>query len=169
MRYSRFLAASLAAAATVAGSTAPAGAVVVGQDAPACLAGKPSILVRVTGFKKTTGEVKVSLYDSNPRRYLASKGKIRKVLVPVNGRQALDVCIAVPRPGRYAIAVHHDINHSGRKDRQDGGGYSNNPRVTVTSLKPSFDKTAVTVGSSVTRVPVRLLYLNGFSIGPAHS
>ncbi len=153
---------------TLAGP-APLRAGIVGQDAQACASGKPSILVRVTGFKEPTGEVKVSLYDSNPKRYLARKGKIRKVLVPVRGGGPLDVCIAVPRPGRYAVAVHHDINRSGKKDRRDGGGYSGNPRVSVTNLKPPFSQTAINVGNAPARVAVRLMYLKGLSIGPASS
>ena len=165
MRKSHLLAGSLAAAGAIA-LAAPAAAAIAGQDAQACLAGKPAILVHVTGFKAPTGEVKVSLYDSNPSRYLAHKGKIRKVLVPVKGPGPLDVCIAVPKPGRYAVAVHHDINHSGDKDRHDGGGYSGNPRVSLTNMKPPFSQTAVAVGNSTARVGVRLLYIQGLSVRP---
>jgi uncharacterized protein (DUF2141 family) len=40
----------------------PAAAGVVGADARVCQAGKPSMLVRVQGFKKASGTVKVALY-----------------------------------------------------------------------------------------------------------
>src|SRR6476469_4866195 len=46
------------------GGTVPAA--VVGSDAPACEAGKPSIEVVVSGFKQPTGTLKVTLYDGNP-------------------------------------------------------------------------------------------------------
>ena len=169
MRYSRLLTGSLAALAGALAVAPGAAASIVGQDAQACVAGKPSILVHVMGFKAPTGEVKVSLYNGVPGRYLAHKGKLRKVLVPVNGAGPLDVCIAVPHPGRYAVAVHHDLNNNGDKDRHDGGGYSNNPKVSIANMKPPFSQTAVTVGNSTTRVPIRLLYIQGLSIRPAGS
>jgi len=75
----------------------------------------------------------------------------------------------VPKSGRYAVAVHHDLNGNGDKDRHDGGGYSNNPSVSLINMRPAFGRTAVTVGQSPARVNVRLLYVNGLSVGPASS
>ena len=46
------------------------------------------------------------------------------VVVPVRSTAAMDICIAVPRAGRYAVAVHHDINGNGDKDANDGGAYA---------------------------------------------
>ena len=89
--------------------------------------------------------------------------------VPVSGTGPVDVCIAVPGPGRYAVAIHHDLNANGDKDRHDGGGYSNNPRVSLASMRPSFAKAAVSVGQLPVRVSVRLLYIRGLSVGPAAS
>ena len=155
-----FLAVSAVAAA------APAAAVVVGPDAGACASGRPSMVVHVSGFKQGAGTVKLAIYGSDPHRYLAKKGKIRKVVVPVRSTGPLDVCIAVPGPGRYAVAVHHDINGNGSKDRKDGGGYSGNPKLTITSLRPAFSKTSVAVGRGPRKVGVTLQYLKGLSIRP---
>ena len=155
------LVASLLALATAA----PAG--VVGRDAPACLAGKPSMLVRVNGFKKAGGTVKVAVYAAEG--YLAKGGKLRKVVVPVRSTAAMDVCIAVPKAGRYAVAVHHDLNGNGDKDASDGGGYSGNPRLSLTNLRPPFGKTAVQVGAAPRPVVVTLLYRSGLSIKPVNS
>ena len=149
------------------GISAPAA--VVGTDAPACAAGKPSLLVRVSGLKQASGTVKLALYGSNPAVYLKKEGRLRRIKVPVRGSGPLDVCIAVPKPGRYAVAVHHDLNANGDRDRHDGGGYSNNPRVSITNLRPSFAKTAVAVGRAPARIDVRLLYVRGLSVGPAAS
>ena len=154
----------LLAALLTAVATGTAPAAVVGSDAPACTSGKPSMVVRISGFKKPTGTVKVALYA--PQNYLAKGGKLRKVLVPVRSAGPLDVCIAVPRPGRYAVAVHHDVNGNGDKDGSDGGGYSGNPNLSITNLKPAFSKTAVSVGEAPRAVPVRLQYRQGLSIGP---
>jgi uncharacterized protein (DUF2141 family) len=101
--------------------------------------------------------------------YLKKHGKLRKVEVPVRSDNAMDVCIAVPRPGRYAIAVHHDLNGNDKKDRSDGGGYSRNPSVSVFNLKPGFNSTGFDVGNGPARVSVQLLYVRGVTIGPART
>ena len=111
----------------------------------------------------------MSVYGSNPATYLKKAGRLRRIKVPVGGRGPVDVCVAVPGPGRYAVAVHHDLNANGDKDRHDGGGYSNNPRVSLMNMRPSFASTAVTVGTSPARTEVRLLYVRGLSVGPAAS
>lgn len=168
MRNSRFPFAGLAAAIVLAVASGPAAAI-VGPDAPACAAGQPSLLVHVVGFKEGTGTLKLSLYGSDPAGYLKKQGRLRRVKVPVASRSPIDVCIAVPAPGRYAVAVHHDLNGNGEKDRHDGGGYSNNPNVSLINMRPPFSQTAVSVGQSPARVGVRLLYINGLSVGPAAS
>jgi len=156
------------AALTVLALSTPAGATIVGADAAVCAAGKPSLLVRVNGLKQPTGTLKLSVYGNNPSVYLKKQGRLRRIKVPVRSRGPVDVCIAVPRSGRYAVAVHHDLNDNG-KDRHDGGGYSNNPRVSLTNMRPAFARTAVSVGQSPARVDVSLLYVRGLSVGPANS
>ena len=145
----------------------PASAAVVGRDASACLAGKPSVQVHLSGFKRASGTVKLALYDSDG--YLEKGRKLRKVKVPVTSAAPLDVCIAVPRPGLYAVAVHHDLNGNGDKDASDGGGYSRNPRLSLTNLRPPFGRTAVQVGAAPRPVVVTLLYRSGLSIKPVTS
>src|SRR5829696_2168218 len=131
-------------------------ATAVGSDAQACLSGKPSVLVRVVGFKKPGGMVKVAVYAAEG--YLARGGKLRKVEVPVRSTRPMDICVGVPKAGQYAVAVHHDLNGNGDKDLSDGGGYSGNPRLSITNLKPSFNRTAVRVGAAPRQVDVTLQY-----------
>ena len=135
---------------------------------PDCAPGKPSVMVHVAGFKQVSGQVKVSLYGADTRRWLAKKGRIAKVKVPVTAR-AMDICMTVPGPGRYAISVHHDLNADGARDRHDGGGYSRDPRVSLFNPKPAFDKAAFSVGAEPTRIGVTLLYIRGLSVGPVQS
>ena len=101
---------------------APASADVVGRDAPVCAAGKPAVQVHVSGLKRASGTLKLALYDQDG--YLEKGRKLGKVKVPVTSSSPLDICIAVPRPGVYAVAVHHDLNGNGDKDTSDGGGFS---------------------------------------------
>ena len=166
MRKSRFPVISGAAMAAF-GLIAPASSAIVGSDAAVCAAGKPSLLVRVNGLKQPTGTLKLSVYGSNPSVYLKKQGRLRRIKVPVSSRGPIEVCVAVPKSGRYAVAVHHDLNGNGDKDRHDGGGYSNNPRLSITNLRPAFARTAVSVGQSPAKVDVRLLYVRGLSVGPA--
>ena len=154
-------AALIAAAGTVA--ITPAAAV---SGSPFCADGKPSVLVHVAGFKQPRGRVKLSLYGADS--WLNKEGRISKVKVPVTGK-AMDICLPVPAPGRYAVAVHHDFNLNGERDRHDGGGYSRNPKVTLLNPKPAFSKAAFTVGNGPAKVGVTLLYINGLSVGPAGS
>ena len=152
--------AALVAAASGLALAAPAAA------AGACTPGKPSVIVHLAGFKQPTGKVKLSLYGPDSSRWLAKGGKISKVKVPVTGR-SMNVCLPVPAPGRYAVAVHHDLNVNGERDRQDGGGYSRNPKVSLLNPKPSFSKAAFEVGNGPAKVGVTLLYIKGLGVGPA--
>lgn len=154
----------LLVAPLLAATATPAPAAILGSDADACLSGRPSLVVRVSGFKQPSGTVKVALYAA--QGYLAKGGKLGKVVVPVRSTAPMDICIAVPRPGEYAVAVHHDLNGNGDKDSSDGGGYSGNPRLSIMNLRPSFGKTAVHVGSAPRQVAVQLQYRHGLSIGP---
>lgn len=150
--------AALVAATSALALPAPAAA------AAGCAPGKPSVIVHLAGFKRPTGKVKVSLYGSDSHRWLSKGGRISRVKVPVTGK-AMDVCMPVPAPGRYALAVHHDVNLNGERDRQDGGGYSRNPKVSLFNPKPSFSKAAFQVGNGPARVGVTLLYVRGLSVG----
>ena len=154
--------AALVAAASALALPAPADA------AASCAPGKPSVIVRVAGFKQPAGKVRISIYGSDAGRWLAKGGKIGKVKIPVTAL-SMDVCVPVPAPGRYAVAVHHDLNTNGERDRQDGGGYSRNPKVSLFNPKPAFSKAAFQVGNGPAKVGVTLLYIKGLGVGPAVS
>jgi uncharacterized protein (DUF2141 family) len=140
----------------------------IGADAAVCRAGQPSILVNVQGFSQRTGNVRVALYG-NPSTFLDRGATMRKINLPVTPGGPMRICIAVPRPGRYAIAVRHDVDgDNARGDWSDGGGFSRNPRISLLRLRPSFDAVAVNVGQGVLGVNVVLNYRYGLSIRPAN-
>ena len=147
----------------------PGASAIVGADAAACAANKSALLVRVVGLKQSTGTLKLALYGANQAMYLKKQGRLQRLKVAVPSAGPVDVCIAVPGPGRYAVAIHHDLNGNGDKDRHDGGGYSNNPRLSITNMRPAFARTAVVVGAQPTRITVIMLYVKGLSVGPAAS
>ena len=141
----------------------------LGPDAGACQAGRPAILVNVSGFKARTGRVRVQIYGADPGEFLARGKKLRRVDLPVTNSGTMPVCVAVPGPGRYAVAVRHDVNGNNRSDWSDGGGFSRNPRLSLSSLKPRYRDVAISVGNGLTPTQVILNYRKGLSIGPARS
>ena len=168
MSKSKFL---IAAAACGLALSAPPAAAQMGPDAAACRSGGGStgsaILVNVSGFRERAGNVRVNVYDSNPSRFLARGQYIRQVNVPVTGGGPMRICVAVPGPGRYAVAVRHDSDGNGRSGWSDGGGFSRNPSVSLVNLRPSYERVAFNVGRGVAGVNVTLLYRYGLSIRPA--
>jgi uncharacterized protein (DUF2141 family) len=156
-----------ASAAIVAAAVVPAaaGAVPVGPHANLCAAGKPAVLARVSGFKEARGTVSIKLYESNSS-FLEKGAYVRKVEVPVTRSGPLDICVPVPKSGRYAISVRHEV--SGKKSRSDGGGFSGNPSVSLMDVvfkrKPSLNKVSFAVDGDTRVVPVTLKYLQGGSV-----
>ena len=139
----------------------------LGRDADVCRAGRPSILVNVIGFNHRTGNIRVALYGEEG--FLQHGQTLRKVNLPVAPSGPMRICIAVPHPGRYAVALRHDVNgDNASRDWNDGGGFSRNPHISLLHLRPSFDDVAVTVGNGVLGVNVVLLYRYGLSIHPAN-
>jgi len=149
----------------VGGGPMPVRAAVVG-DAAICARGDSAVLVRVHGFKAPRGILRVQVYGSNPADFLARGKKLKRVDLPVSAER-MDVCVGLPGPGRYAVAVRHDVDGNGKSGWNDGGGFSRNPRISLTHLKPSYDEVAIQVGEKVRPVDVTLNYRRGLSIGPA--
>jgi len=149
---------------------AAARAAPVGPFAAACVAGEPAMLVHVVGFKQRTGVVRVQSYGGDPARYFDKGSYLQRIELRVPAAGALDVCVPVPAPGRYAVSVRHDIDGSGHTGRSDGGGLSGNPHLSLFDLlfrrKPAADQVAVAVGHGVRVVPIVLNYLSGTSFVP---
>lgn len=131
-------AASLLVLAGALAATPPAGA---------------TLIVRVDGIAARSGEVLVAVCDRGFDREGCAIGQRRAPEGEVE-----EFRFAVP-PGRYAVAVFHDVNGNGELDRVPPGlptepyGFSNDVgRWSV----PRFDGALVTVGPGETVVPVSL-------------
>lgn len=158
---------SVACLAVMAAAAWSAPAAAMYGDTAACARGDTAVLVRVDGFKEREGTLRVQVYGSNPADFLAKGKKLRRIDVPVSRSGRMDVCVALPAPGAYAIAVRHDLDGNGKSGWSDGGGFSRNPRISLLRLKPNFNDVVIQVGHNVRPVDVTLLYRNGLSIGPA--
>lgn len=157
--------ASLAVSGAAFAFAAPASAQ-LGADAQVCRRNGQAVLVTVNGFRARTGNIRVAIYGSDPRRFLARGQTLRKINVPVTGAGPMRICVALPGPGRYAVAVRHDVNGNNHSDWSDGGGFSRNPRISLTNLRPNFNNVAIDVGRGVTPVSVVLNYRFGLAIRP---
>ena len=153
-------------AAALAMLAVPGAAQAMGGDAAACRGGGNGILVTVDGFRARTGNLRVALYGGNPRSFLARGQTLRKIDLPVSRSGPMQICVAVPNPGRYAVAVRHDMDGNGRSGWSDGGGFSRNPDISLARLRPSYESVAIHAGRGVTPVRVVLNYRFGLSIRP---
>jgi uncharacterized protein (DUF2141 family) len=164
---SRFVVPAALVAAALALPASPAAAA-LGPDAAACSAGanRPAMLVSVNGFKNRIGKLRVQLYGGDPRTFLERGAKMKRIDLPVTRSGAMNVCVALPKAGTYAIAVRHDADANGKTNWNDGGGFSGNPKLSILKLKPSYRSAAVAVGGGVKVVPVVLNYRSGLSIAP---
>jgi uncharacterized protein (DUF2141 family) len=139
------------------------GASAAAQADPACT-GRESdtrLYVDVVNVRKTEGLIAVTLYADDRSKFLARRGSLYVGRVPAR-TPATEVCIFVPRPGTYALAVYHDADADRSFDRtgiglpKEGYGFSNNPPV-IFGL-PSFSKVRLAVPRSDLRTSVRLRY-----------
>jgi uncharacterized protein (DUF2141 family) len=138
----------------------------LGPDAAACRGGNgPAILVNVDGFKARTGNIRVNVYGSDPAKFLERGQYVRQINLPVSRAGVMPICVRLPQAGRFAVAVRHDIDGDGN-DWGDGGGFSRNPRLSLTNLRPSYQNVAFNVGAGVQPVNVVLNYRFGLSIRP---
>ena len=148
--------------ATLAFVSAPAAAQ---HSTAGCTATTPHrLIVEVRGLRASTGGIRVQLYD---QAGFLEKGRwLTRIELPGSGRRSVEMCVPVPRPGTYGIAVRHDANANGKSDSGDGGAFSRDPKLSILRLKPAFNQVAVPVGPGITRIAVTMNYRHGFSIGP---
>ncbi len=126
----------------------------------------PAVLAKVDGFKARTGNLRVQVYGGNPEDFLAKGRYVKRIDLPVTRAGAMEVCVALPGPGNYAVAVRHDVDGSGKSGWNDGGGFSRNPHISLFDLKPDYDKVVIAVGERAKPVDIVLNYRTGLSIGP---
>lgn len=117
--------------------------------------------LQVTGVHPATGQVVMTVYPDDPKRFLAPRGKLARVRLPAHAPQT-DGCFELPAAGRYAVAVYHDSNGDGRFGRTlvglpaEGYGFSNDA-PTVTGL-PAFEKVRFPVKAGETTVRITMRY-----------
>lgn len=119
------------------------------------------LFVNVDGVRSSRGLVAVTLYADDRRRFLAKRGALYVGRVPARqGRTR--VCIHLPAPGVYGLAVYHDADGDRGFDKTKFGlpaeafGFSNNA-PTLFGL-PSFGKVRFLVSRSGVETSLKLKY-----------
>ena len=138
------LRAAAALTATALAATLMGGSTAASAAGPNC-AGPVSdtwINVTIDGVRNGNGLMAVTLYADEPRKFLVKKGSMYVGRVDATAPETR-MCLYVPKPGVYALAVYHDEDASRNIKRsgvlglpEEGFGFSNNP-PTIASI-PSF-------------------------------
>ena len=119
------------------------------------------LYVDVERVRNSEGLIAVTLYADNSRKFLAKRGALYVGRVPARA-SVTTVCIHVPKPGIYGLAVYHDADADRSFDRtgiglpDEGYGFSNNAPV-ILGL-PSFSAVRLSVPRTDMRTRVRLRY-----------
>lgn len=117
--------------------------------------------VQVGQLKSNEGEVTVTVYPSDPTRFLARRGKLARVRAPAKA-PLTQVCFNLPAAGVYAVAVYHDTNGNRDFDRNavgmptEGYGFSNDAPTRFGA--PSFDAVRFNVKAGDNTIRVRMRY-----------
>lgn len=152
----------------------PAHAQAIGGDAGACAAGGgPAILASLSGLKDRAGIVKLELYPPNEKDFLAgdtdliTAGKtFRRIRIEIPASGAVEICMRVPRAGRYALLAIHDRDGKNKFNFfSDGAGFPSNVKLGMS--RPKVAQALIDVGPGVASTAIRMQYLRGISgFGP---
>jgi uncharacterized protein (DUF2141 family) len=118
------------------------------------------LVVQVAGVRPATGEVAITIYPDDKRRFLAKGGKLARERVRAQG--SVRACFWLPQ-GAYAVAIYHDRDGDRDFDRTlvglpaEGFGFSNDPE-TRTGLPP-LSAVRFRVGPGERVMPIQMKYL----------
>ena len=118
------------------------------------------ISVQVTGLRQVKGEVAITVYPDDKRRFLAKGGKFARVRA--KAAAVTRACFWVP-PGSYAVAIYHDANADRDFNRTlvglpaEGFGFSNNPETRVGL--PPLSAARFATGSGEKTVVIQTRYI----------
>lgn len=117
------------------------------------------IRVILPNVRSSRGQVRVSLFGSDPSQWVRSKGGklIRFDVTATRGR--MEVCMPLPHgAGRYAVALYHDENGDNRYSLTgEGYGFSNNARSGLFG-PPSHSQALFEAGPALTDLEIRVRY-----------
>lgn len=117
--------------------------------------------LRVEGLHSARGNITVTIYPDDPERFLVRHAKLALMRAPAT-QPTTSICLRLPAPGRYEIALYHDENDDHHFNRswiglpEEGYGFSNNPR-SLTGL-PTIEDARFSAGVGDTTLSIELHY-----------
>ncbi len=126
--------------------------------------GEPSgvkLKVVIEGVRSDAGIMTATLYGDDPKKFLKRDGELKVWRVPARS-PVTDICVWLPGPGTYAMAVYHDAKLAHRFTQGPFGmptqdyGFSRNPRLFLGP--PSLNAAKVVAGEGETTTQIRLKY-----------
>jgi len=138
-------------------------------EPPACAQGAagPAVMVRVHGFKDRLGQVRVIVYRSNEKEFLASGSYVARIDTPLTAEGDMTVCVPLKETGNLIVAALHDRDKNGKFGAlEDGVGFSNNPRLGLS--KPKLAAVTIKV-DAVVPLAIELNYLRGLRPQPVRA
>lgn len=129
-------------------------------DPPACSADQTAIRLHVTHIKKIKGSVVVDVHNDIVDDFLDGKKVLLRVRQSVDDNE-MDICVPVPEPGNYALAIYHDKDNDKKFDKNILGipserfGLSRNPKYS--RKKPKLIRSIFAVGPDGTDQSIRLV------------
>jgi uncharacterized protein (DUF2141 family) len=116
------------------------------------------VRVQFEGIRAVAGNIRMSLYGSDKKDWLASGRKMVRFDVAVTGT-TMAICMPLPNgPGTYAVGTYHDENaNTDYEFMSEGYGVSNNAKRGILS-KPSFKKAAFLAAAGRTDLTITMRY-----------
>lgn len=151
----------LSALAALAQSPAPGPTPAILADGCTGPMSATKLHVTISNVRSARGLIAVSLYADNPRKFLAKRGSLYVGRVPAEAG-VTRMCIHLPAPGVYGLAVYHDEDADRKFKRNgiglpaEGYGFSNNA-PTIFGL-PSFGRVRFSAPRSGVETAIRLKY-----------
>jgi len=137
----------------------------VSASADDCLGepGAARLRVMVEGVRAGQGVMTATVYPDAQEKFLKANGQLAVWRVPAEA-PVTTMCLRLPAPGRYALAVYDDVNLNGRFDHttfapREPYGFSNNPHPFF--ILPSVRSVAFTAGPGDTTLHIHLTYPEG--------
>lgn len=129
--------------------------------APAVACEGPALLVKVTGLKSRSAEVRIRAFGGAPQTYFDKRHVSASAYKRPPSAGPAEYCLPV-RPGTYAVDVRQDVNGDTKTGPADGVGISGNPKLSFVDVmlrrRPPAEQVQVRVGQGVTVVPVTVRY-----------
>ena len=119
------------------------------------------LTVQVGALRSNAGQVTITIYPSDPDRFLAPRGKIFRERIKTSAPMT-QACFHLPAADAYAVAVYHDANGNKDFDRNtlglpmEGYGFSNDAPTRYAA--PSFDAARFVVKNRDTTIRIKMRY-----------